>query len=496
MSASSGEDRGATERRALRFIVIGAGLSGVMSVIKLAQAGYRDVAVFEKAARLGGTWRENTYPGVACDVPSHVYCYSFAPNPNWSRVFSPGHEIQAYLETVARRYEVESRIRFSEEVTRCEFVDGRWRVETSRGRVDSADVVIAASGVMHHPNLPDLPGLASFAGPAFHSARWDHGVTVDGRRVGIIGTGSTAAQLVAALVDRVSRLVVFQRTAQWIMPQDNASYTPEQRAVFLQDPARLRTLRAELERRFAENFSNAVVDLSSPQLKVIEDTCRANLEREVRDPALREKLRPSYRAACKRLIVSPDFYQAIRKPSAEVVTEAIEAIEPEGVRTRGGRLHALDVLVLATGFRTDRFVRPTEVVGRDGRRLAQVWRDWPTAYFSVALPGFPNFFMLNGPSSPVGNFSLIEVAELQMNYALQLVERLRRGSCREICPSEDAAARFEEARVAATKNTIWTTGCKSWYLDDRGVPASWPWTLERFRADMAAPDLEAYELRR
>ncbi len=495
MNSSSHSDPSSIPKRPLRFVVIGAGLSGIMSAIKLAQAGHRDVTVYEKAERLGGTWRENTYPGVACDVPSHLYSYSFAPNPNWSRVFSPGREIQAYLERVARHHEVESCIRFSEEVTRCEFVGGRWRIETSRGRADDADVVIAASGVMHHPNLPDFPGLDSFAGAAFHSARWDHDVPVDARRVGIIGTGSTAVQLVAALVDRVAKLVVFQRTAQWIMPQDNVAYTPEQRAIFEERPEELRGLRAGLERRWVRNYSNAVVDLSSPQLKVIEDTCLANLESQVRDPVLREKLRPNYRAACKRLIVSPDFYQAIQKPNAELVTGAIEAVEPAGVRTRDEGLHELDVLVLATGFRTDRFVRPTEVIGRNGRRLAHVWRDRPTAYLSVAVPGFPNLFMLNGPSSPVGNFSLIEVAEIQMKYILQLVELLHREGCREISPREDAAANFEEARVAATKNTIWTTGCKSWYLDDRGVPASWPWTLDRFRADMATPDLDAFDRR-
>jgi cation diffusion facilitator CzcD-associated flavoprotein CzcO len=210
---------------------------------------------------------------------------------------------------------------------------------------------------------------------------------------------------------------------------------------------------------------------------------------------LRERLRPSYRAACKRLIISSEFYPAIQRPNAELVTEGIAAVEPSGIRTRDGRLHELDTLVLATGFRTDRFVRPTQVVGRDGLQLDQVWAAHPAAYLSVAVPGFPNFFLLNGPSSPVGNFSLIEVAELQMAYALQLMERLRSGTCREISPSPAAAESFEASRVLATKNTVWTTGCKSWYLDDRGVPASWPWTLEHFRSIMTAPDFAAFELR-
>ena len=480
--------------RPLRFVIIGAGLSGIMSAIELAKAGYRDITVYEKADRVGGTWRENTYPGVACDVPSHLYCYSFEPNPDFSQMFSPGHEIQAYIESVAARHEVIPRVRFHEEVTRCELVQGVWQLETSRGRRDHADVLIAATGVTHHPRIPELPGLASFAGHAFHSARWDHAAITRDRRVGIIGTGSTAVQLVAALVEEASQLSLFQRTAQWVMPQDNQRYTPEQREQFRDDPDKLRNLRAFLARRFAESFSNAVVDVDSPALKVIEESCRAHLE-TVRDPVLREKLRPDYRAACKRLIISSEFYPAIQRPNAELVTGGIERIEPSGVRTRDGRLHELDVLVLATGFQTDRFVRPTEIIGRDGLRLDQVWGRSPTAYLSVAVPSFPNLFLLNGPSSPVGNFSLIEVAELQMRYALQLIERLRTGEAREIAVSPAAAASFEAERVEATKHTVWVTGCKSWYLDERGIPASWPWSLERFRSVMKQPDLGAFELR-
>jgi cation diffusion facilitator CzcD-associated flavoprotein CzcO len=481
--------------RPLRFVVIGAGLSGIMSSIKLTERGFTDHVLYEKAPALGGTWHYNTYPGVACDVPSHLYSYSFAPNPNWSRVFSDGKEILAYIERVAREHGVVERIRFSEEVTRCTWRDGRWQIETNLGRRDVADVVIAATGVTHHPNLPNIPGLERFEGPAFHSARWDHQVNLDGRRLGIIGTGSTSVQLVSALASRVASLALFQRTAQWIMPSENAEYSPEDRAKFEQQPERLRGLRAELARRFAENFSDAVIDVDSPQLKVIEDACRNNLESSVADSALRDKLRPDYRPACKRLIISPDFYRAVQQPGVQVVTEGIEAVEPRGVRTRDGALHELDVLVLATGFRTDQFIRPTEVFGRDGRNLASIWAKRPSAYLSIAVPHFPNFFLLNGPNSPVGNFSLIDVAERQMEYTLQLVELLRKGECREIAPTELAAIEFEEARSAATQRTVWTTGCRSWYLDDRGIPASWPWRMERFRAEMSAPDLSAFERR-
>jgi len=235
------------------------------------------------------------------------------------------------------------------------------------------------------------------------------------------------------------------------------------------------------------------VDADSPQMKMIEAACVANLESHVRDPELRERLRPSYRAACKRLIVSPDFYEAIQKPNAALVTEPIERVEAAGVRTRDGRLHELDVLVLATGFQVDSFLRPMKVIGRDGTTLDEAWAERPNAFLSISIPGFPNLFLLNGPNGPVGNFSLIEVAELQFGYILQLVERLRSGERREICATRHAMDAFEAQRVEAAKKTVWVTGCNSWYLDDRGIPATWPWPFDRFRQEMAAPRLDAFE---
>lgn len=478
----------------MRFAVLGAGMAGILTAIKLREAGFDDFTLYEKADRVGGTWRENRYPGIACDVPSHLYSYSFEPNPDWSRRFAPGPEIQAYFEGVAARHGVTERLRLGSEVSRLAFDRGRWQLATKDGVRDAVDVVIAATGVLHHPNVPAIEGLDTFRGARFHSAQWDPTVKLEGARVGIVGTGSSAVQIVSAIVDRVARLTLFQRTAQWIMPQDNPAYGDEERAAFRRDPALQARTYAELGALF-HAFSSGLLDADSPQMQAIESACRANLERNVRDPVLREKLRPSYRAACKRLVMSPDFYRAIQQPNAELVTEGIERVEAEGLRTRDGRLHPLDVLVLATGFRVDRFVRPIEVLGRDGVRLDDVWAKRPSAYLSIAVPGFPNFFLLNGPNGPVGNFSLIEVAELQLGYALQLVELLRRGPCRELSPSEQATASFEAARTEATRTTIWSSGCRSWYLDDRGVPMSWPFTFERFREEMAAPKLEHFELR-
>lgn len=483
----------ATTSPSPRIAVIGAGMAGILSAVRLAEAGYDDVVVYEKADRAGGTWRENTYPGVACDVPSHLYSYSFAPNAEWSHVFSPGEEICRYLADVAQRRGVHDRIRFGTEITRLEHTGGRWHLEWAGGR-DQADVVIAATGVLHHPSYPAIEGLADFAGPCFHSSRWDHSVPLEGARVGVIGTGSTAVQITSAVVGTVAHYSLFQRTAQWIIPVGNRPIPDEDRARYRSDPAAMGALRDELSQMFCESFANAVVDASSPQIKAIEAACLANLEDNVTDPELRARLRPPYRAACKRLIISPDFYQSIQHPNAELVTEPIVRVEQGGVRTADGRLHGLDVLVLATGFRVDRFMRPMTVVGPGGLSLDDLWAQRPSAYLSISIPGFPNLFMLNGPNGPVGNFSLIDVAELQFAYVLQLLEQVDGGRAGQICARAEAARRFEEARVAATRNTVWVTGCNSWYLDDRGVPAVWPWTFDRFRQEMEHPRLEDFEL--
>ena len=485
MSEASGRD--------LRIVVIGAGMAGILAAIKLREAGYSNFVIYEKAARLGGTWRENTYPGIACDVPAHLYTYTFEPNPNWSHVFAPGHEIQAYFEGVARKYNVTPSIQFNTEITRCVFDGGRWQLTTGQGEQLTADVVIAATGVLHYPNIPELDGLSDFKGACFHSARWNHEVALEGKRVGVIGTGSTAIQITSALVEKVAKFELFQRTAQWVMPIDNPAYSAEERAAFAADSGRIMAIRDEAKRMMTDFIANAVINADSKEMASIERACLENLENNVSDAVLREKLRPNYRAACKRLIFSPDFYQAIQRPNAELVTDGITRVEAKGIRTADGRLHELDALVLATGFRADRFIRPTLVTGRGGVNLDDVWADRPIAYLSLSVPGFPNLFLLNGPNGPVGNFSLIQIAEMQLGYVMQLLNKLRDGECREISASATATRDFDHARVEAAKGAIWSTGCKSWYLDKFGVPASWPWSYARFAEEMAAPKFEAYE---
>lgn len=295
--------------------------------------------------------------------------------------------------------------------------------------------------MLHHPNIPDLPGLDTFGGAAFHSAHWQHDVPIEGTRLGVVGTGSSAVQITASVIDQVRHLDLFQRTPQWIMPVDNTPYDEAERRAFRNDRESMRQAREGLGRAFADHFANAVIDAESPEMGLIEQACRAHLER-VHDAELRRRLTPDYRAGCKRLIASGGFYDAIQRPNASLVCERIERVEPAGVRTTDGALHELDVLVLATGFCVDRFLRPIKVRGRDGVELDEVWARRPSAHLALAVPGFPNLFLLNGPNGPVGNFSLIDVAELQLGYTIQLLDLLRAGATA-VEPTREAAEGFE-----------------------------------------------------
>lgn len=477
----------------LRVAVIGAGMAGILAAIKLRERGIECV-VFEKGDSVGGTWRENTYPGLACDVSAHWYTYTFARNPDWDSLMAEGPDIRDYFAKVADRHGITAITCFGDEVTALRYFDGKWALKTARGHRDTFDVVIAATGVLHHPNVPHFDGIETFGGATFHSARWDHSVPLDGKRIGVVGTGSTAAQLTSALVPKAERFDLFQRTAQWVLPRDNVPYTEEEKAQFRDHPEELEALIAELRAKTLKGYAAAVIDVDSPELAVIDQLCRENLA-TVRDPELRRLLTPDYKVACKRLVISSSFYDAIQQPNASLVVAPIARVEPEGVRTADGVLHDLDVLVLATGFQVDRFIRPTAVTGRGGVRLDDAWAEGPQAYLSMSVPDFPNLFFLNGPNSPVGNFSLVEVAQHQIEYILQLIDGIRRGEYREASATHEALRTFEQERSEAARKTVWVTGCDSWYLDKKGVPASWTFSYDRFEKDTAQPRLQDFELR-
>ncbi|BBF71925.1 flavin-containing monooxygenase [Sphingomonas bisphenolicum] len=483
-------------RNGLRFAVIGAGMAGILAAIRLNQAGER-FTLYEKADGLGGTWRENRYPGLTCDVPAHAYTYSFEPYAEWRAFYAKGAEIQTYFERTAEKYGIMPHVRFGAEVVSCVWNESQacWHLGLSSGESTSADVVIAASGVLHHPKMPDIEGLDDFAGTILHSARWRDDVPLDDARVGVVGNGSTGVQIITALHSRAARLVHFQRSPQWIMPVPQFDYSEEEREAFRRDPALIDAIRNNQDYWDSiYRFTQAITDTHGPEIAAIEQLCLDNLENSVRDPALREKLRPDYRAACKRLIYSWCYYDAVQQSNVAVERERIVRVEPEGVRLADGRLQPLDTLILATGFHADRFIRPTRVTGRNGLSLDDAWSVRPTAYYAVTIPGFPNFFMLNGPTGPVGNFSLIDIAERQWAYIDQLLDLLRRGDAETVEPSAQAHAAYEARRIAAAQTTIFGSGCSSWYLDKTGVPASWPWSYQAFAEAMAAPVMADYVL--
>ena len=466
-------------------------MSGLCVAIALLRSGIDDVTIYEKAHEVGGTWRDNTYPGLTCDVPSRVYQYTFAKKPDWTRVFSPGGEIQAYFRGISDQFGLRDRIRFGTEVVSARFDDGRWVLRTDAGAESKVDFLISATGVLHHPRMPSIPGLDDFGGHVFHSARWDHDVALQGRRIAVIGNGSTGVQLVCGLADVAGRVLLFQRTAQWVVPMPNPRYS----GLASLTHQRMPWLDRLAYRGYSLIFETFAVALTKPGLRrrLMGALCRASL-RSVRDPALRAELTPTYQPMCKRLVISGGFYRAMQRDDVGLVTAGIDHVERRGIVTADGRLHEVDIIALATGFDTHAFFRPMELIGRDGIAADDAWRDGPRAYQTVALPGFPNFFMMLGPHSPVGNHALTAVAESQANHILGWIERWRRREFDTLEPTWPATEIYNEKLRAAMPDTVWTTGCQSWYLNKDGVPEVWPFTPAEHRAMLANPDPGQYEL--
>ncbi len=476
--------------------VIGAGMTGLYMAVRLKQAGI-DFTVYEKASSVGGVWRENSYPGLHCDVPSRYYTYPFELNPEWSTFTAAGPEIREYFEGVADRYGLLPHIRFGTCVAGLEFDGRRWRLRTADGHEASYDFVLTACGVLHHPRYPSIPGLSEFAGPCFHSARWDHSVSLTGKRVAVVGTGSTGVQIVGAIAGEVSELVHVQRTPQWICPLPNGSYSRPTKWVL-----RRSRLARELSHRFWRTLFGGATSRYMTEDGVwrtlVSAACKANLRVMVRDPELRRRLTPDYPAGCKRIVMSTKFYPALKRPGVRVVTDRIREVRPEGIVTGDGVLHEVDVLVLATGFDAQAFVLPMDVVGEGGARLAELWGDVPKAYQTVAMPGFPNLFMLGGPHNPLGNQPVVDSARIQTGYVMQWLERYRRGEYDLAAPTPAATDAFNDLVEASYPNeTVWTSSdCNSYYIGADGLPSVWPWRAERYGEMLRTPRLEDFELRR
>jgi cation diffusion facilitator CzcD-associated flavoprotein CzcO len=474
--------------------VVGGGFGGVGAVVMLNRAGYRDVTVFERGERVGGVWHHNTYPGAACDVPSHLYEFSFEPNPHWSRRYAPRAEIQAYIEDVARRHGVLDRIRTGTEVQQARWDDERnkWVLQTSAG-AHEADVLLTACGQLSVPTVPPIAGLESFDGPAFHTAEWRHDVDVSGKRVAVVGTGCSAIQVVPAIQPIVGQVDVYQRSPGWTMPKMDFPYKERTKRLFERFPAV-----QQLDRKAVFGFMELGAAAMTGHRWLIgpfRAAGRFNINRAIKDPELRRKVTPTDEVGCKRVMLTDEWYPTLTRPNVELITDRIDEVTPTGIRTADGSERAADVLVLATGFKAHGFTAPMEIVGSGGRTLAEEWAGVPRAYLGLSVPGFPNMFLLYGPNTNGGTGSVIDTIEAGVMHVIDALRQLERADARRIELRRSTAEQFDRELRAALADTVWHTGCTSWYVDEDGNdPNQWPWLWSRYRRRAERLEPGAYEL--
>jgi cation diffusion facilitator CzcD-associated flavoprotein CzcO len=454
--------------------IVGAGFGGLGAAIKLKQAGLTDFAVFEQSNYVGGTWRANTYPGLACDVPSHLYSFSFALNPDWSDTFSGGPEIWDYLRACVDRFGIGPHLRLGHAVHETAWDDReqRWRIETSRGAF-TARVLISSTGPLSEPSIPDIPGLDSFQGTTFHSAKWRHDLDLTGRRVAVIGTGASAAQFIPQIAPQVSALTVFQRTPPWVMPRRSRPITRLERGIYRAVPGAQRLMRTALywgREAFAVGFLHPRLNRTTQRLAA------AHLRRQVPDPALRAKLTPAYVMGCKRVILSNDYYPALTRDNVEVVVDRIREVRPHAVVTEDGVGHEADTIIFGTGFHVTDPPFPRHVRGRGGRTLAEAWTPTMRAHLGTMVAGFPNLFLLLGPNTGLGHTSVVLMMESQLHQILAALRHMRRTGVAAIEPAPEAQERFGAYLDAKLASTVWNSGgCASWYLDANGHNSTiWP----------------------
>jgi len=479
-------------------VVVGAGFGGIAAAIALHRNGVEDITILEKGERIGGTWRENTYPGLACDVPSHLYSYSFAPNPAWSHRYSQGAEIRAYVEATAQRFGVAERIRFGAEVARADWDDeaGRWRIGLEDGEELEADVLVTAVGQLNRPSIPRVEGLETFAGPMFHSAHWDHSVQLDGRRVAVLGTGASAIQFVPAIADRVKHLTIFQRSAPWVIPKGDREYPDRVRDLHSRRPLVMRLWR-EGWRLWMESLVPLFTRRPPRWARIYTAPYKvmATIQRYVQlrfDPKLVRKTKPAFEIGGKRILVTSDWYPTLRRKNVTLVTDKVAGVSPEGVVTADGTLHAADVLILGTGFETTEFLAPMEIAGRDGTTLREAWRDGAEAYFGITVPRFPNLFLLYGPNTNHGTGSMVEMLEMQARYAGEAAGLLVRGAAERLEVRQDVHDAFQAELDERLRQTVWAT-TDSWYVNANGrITNNWPGSQSEYRRRTRAVRLEDY----
>jgi cation diffusion facilitator CzcD-associated flavoprotein CzcO len=478
----------------VRVAIVGAGFSGLGMAIRLKQRGIHSFVVLERATDAGGTWRDNTYPGCGCDVESHLYSFSFAPNPSWSRMYSSQPEIWAYLRRCVRRFGVASHIRWSHEVRDASWDEEAlcWRIATSAGDL-TADVLILGVGPLSEPSLPAIPDLDRFAGTMFHSARWDHGHDLSGKRVAVIGTGASAIQFVPRIQPLAGALYVFQRTPPWIVPKLDRPISERERVLFRALPLVQRAWRARIY--WTRELMALGMVYQPRRLVKPERVIRRWMETQVTDPALREKLTPRYSLGCKRILPSNDFYPAVARENVELVTERIRALTSAGIVTEDGVERPVDTIIFATGFHVTDTPYAAYVHGRGGRSLADAWRDGPHAYLGTTVAGFPNQFVCIGPNTGLGHSSMVFMIESQIAYVLDCLRAMDRHGLQAVEVRPDVQAAFNDELQRRMRRTVWMSGCASWYLHAGGRNTTlWPGFTWEYRLRTRRFDLASYGL--
>ena len=458
-----------TDTSSFPIAIIGAGFAGIGTAIRLKQAGIESFTLFERADEIGGTWRDNTYPGAACDVPSHAYSLSFEPNPHWSRRYSPSEEIQSYLLGIVDKWRLRSHLRLGTEIVGARFDEklGTWTLTTGRRETVTARVVVSCVGGLVDPALPDIKGIHSFRGEVFHTARWKHDYELTGKRVGVIGTGASAVQVVPSIAPQVARLHVFQRTAAWVVPKFDKRYSERAKRAFERFPVLLRASRF-VDYASTELFG-PIVFLDAPRLSAIgERLSKRHLHAQVKSPALREKLLPHFQFGCKRILVSDDYWSTFERENVELVTDPIEQIVQGGIETKDGVLLELDALVLATGFSLGLATAPFPIAGRGGRSLDDAWRNGAVAYKGMTVSGFPNWFILMGPNTGPGHTSVLVYTEAQIAHTLQAIRRLRDEGLKYVDVRQEIQDDYNRGIQGRMKYMAWSSGCNSWYLSKDG----------------------------
>jgi cation diffusion facilitator CzcD-associated flavoprotein CzcO len=478
-----------------RVAIVGGGFSGIGMGIALKRAGIDSFTILERADRIGGVWRDNTYPGAACDVPSHLYSYSFEPNHLWSRRFSPQPEILAYLERCVEKYRLAEHLRLGAAVTAAEFDEhrGRWTLRTAAGEKLEAEALVAASGQLSRPVRPPLAGLERFEGPAFHSARWDHDLDLRGKRVAVIGTGASAIQFVPRIAPLVERLHLFQRSAPYVIPKPDRPYRGWQRRLWRRFP-QLQAISRFYVWGLLEVFIAGFI--RTPRVMSV---ARRGFERQLReqipDPELRRALTPDYEMGCKRILVSSEYYEALARPNVEVVTDPVREVRASGVVDASGVERAVDAIIFGTGFAANDFLAPMEVRGLGGRELNQAWRDGAEAYLGICVSGFPNMFILYGPNTNLGAGSIIYMLEQQIAYSVAALSALSGSGAAYLDLREDVQRRFSRELQRRLDSTVWQSGCTSWYVNEAGRNVNnWPGFMSEYRRRTARLDLEDYRL--